>query len=75
MNYDIAEATCFDMMPGDKAVTNYNSRGPKWKEVTITQRAEKTMSQSGVMYRVYPALEHGDTATWYDAGWFRRIEA
>lgn len=43
----------------------------KRKEVTILERKRDRITNSGVMYRVTPALDNGTEKCWYDADWFQ----
>lgn len=56
-----------------KAVTEYNGAG-EMTLVTIVEKANasRSQSQSGVIFRVVPALRNGTDQTWYDASWFKR---
>lgn len=53
---------------GDEALTAFNGNGLTL--VRITARLDGSPSQSGVSYRVAPALKGGDASTLYDADWF-----
>ncbi len=56
------------LLVGDLAITDFVS----WKPVTvrITDRKEERNCETGIMFRVSPALRGGTLATWYDANWF-----
>lgn len=58
------------LMPGQEATTDYNGTNTLTK-VTILERKDDQSSQSGVMYRVTPALNNGTEELWYDADWFQ----
>lgn len=64
-----------DLQPGDKARTLYpHYRGTRFSEVTIVERCENQPSQSGVLYRVSPALPTSDDPDdWFDASWFHPL--
>jgi hypothetical protein len=56
---------------GDFAVTDYNHTGhPTRVRIVHVSRGR---SQSGILFRVSPALKNGKQDTWYDADWFEPI--
>lgn len=61
------------LQPGDQAHTDFN--GHPYTRVTILERRDGQVSQSGTMYRVAPPLRGGSQDTWYDADWFWPVEA
>lgn len=57
------------LQPGQKAKTDFHG-SDKLIEVTITEVKLTPMSQSGISYKVTPALLKSDANAWYDADWF-----
>lgn len=67
---DVRPLSGRSLQPGDFAVTDYC--GPERARVQIIERDDsgRRRSQSGVTYRVAPALPGGTSESWYDADWF-----
>lgn len=61
-----------NMREGDEAVTDYEGRLTR---VVIIDRKEGCRSQSGIMYRVRPALRNTTERDWIDADWFQPVIA
>ena len=63
--------------PGDMAQTDYNGEG-RIVRVRIVERDETRrhgVSQSGILFRVDPPLQHGTSWSWYDADWFEPVNS
>lgn len=58
------------LQPGDEALTDFNDHGPPVR-VRILERLEGTRSQSGISFRVRPALRNCHPDAWIDADWFK----
>lgn len=59
-----------DLQPGDYATTDFNQHGRRDRVQIIARREGIAVSQSGIQYKVQPALKNSGTTHWIDADWF-----